>query len=140
MTVTQSRLRRAEKSGNNAQEATVMRDYFEAVKTFSAADLERRVTASAGSKAKLVVTDVANRPKLKDVPDCPDILTVGDVFAEAIASQSTDFAPVMLKGSEPFVVLITSGTTGKPKGVRYPLALLLPVASYMLDAIELRLD
>jgi acetyl-CoA synthetase len=107
---------------------------------FGPAAIESRVTAAGGSKAKLVVTDVANRPKLKDVPDCPDILTVGDGFAEAIASQSTDFSPVMLKGSDPFVVLFTSGTTGKPKGVRYPLALLLPVASYMLDAIDLRPD
>jgi acetyl-CoA synthetase len=85
---------------------------------FGPAAIESRVTAAGGSKAKLVVTDVSNRPKLKDVPDCPDILTVGDGFAEAIASQSTDFAPVMLKGSDPFVVLFTSGTTGKPKGVR----------------------
>ena len=107
---------------------------------FGPAAIESRVTAAGGSKAKLIVTDVANRPKLKDVPDCPDILTVGDGFAEAIASQSTDFPPVMLKGSDPFVVLFTSGTTGKPKGVRYPLALLLPVASYMLDAIDLRPD
>jgi acetyl-CoA synthetase len=107
---------------------------------FGPAAIESRVTAAGGSKAKLVVTDVANRPKLKDVPDCPDILTVGDGFAEAIASHSTDFAPVMLKGSDPFIVLFTSGTTGKPKGVRYLLALLLPVASYMLDAIDLRPD
>jgi len=53
---------------------------------FGPAAIESRVTAAVGSKAKLVVTDVANRPKLKDVPDCPDILTVGDGFAEAIAS------------------------------------------------------
>lgn len=46
----------------------------------------------------------------------------------------------MLNGNDAFVVLFTSGTTGKPKGVRYPLALLLPVAAYMLDAIDLRLD
>ncbi len=105
---------------------------------FGPAAIESRVTGAGGSKAKLLVTDVANRPKLKDVPDCPAILTVGDGFAEVIASQSTDFAPVMLKGSDPFVVPFTSGTTGKPKGVRYPLALLLPVASYMLDAIDLR--
>ena len=107
---------------------------------FGPAAIESRVTAAGGSKAKVVVTDVANRPKLMDVPDCPDILTVGDGFAEAIEPHSTDFAPVMLKGSDPFVMLFTSGTTGKPKGVRYPLTLLLPVASYMLDAIDLRPD
>ncbi len=107
---------------------------------FGPAAIESRVTAAGGSKARLVVTDVANRPKLKDMPGLPDVLVVGDGFAEAIASQSNDFAPVMMKGSDPFVVLFTSGTTGKPKGVRYPLALLLPVAAYMLDALDLRPD
>ena len=105
---------------------------------FGPAAVESRVTAEGGSKAKLIVTDTANLPKLKDVPDCPPTLVVGDGFAETLAKQSTDFAPVMMKGSDPFVVLFTSGTTGKPKGVRYPLSLLLPVASYMLDAVDLR--
>ncbi len=107
---------------------------------FGPAAIESRVTADGGSKAKLVVTDNANLPKLKDVPGCPDVLVVGDGFAEAVAAQSSAFAPVMLKGDDPFVVLFTSGTTGKPKGVRYPLRLLLPVASYMLDAVDLRPD
>ena len=107
---------------------------------FGPAAVESRVTAEGGSKAKLVVTDLANLPKLKDVPDCPPILTIGDGYAEALAAQSTEFAPVMRKGSDPFIVLFTSGTTGKPKGVRYPLTLLLPVASYMLDAVDLRAD
>ena len=60
---------------------------------FGPAAIESRVTAAGGSKAKLIVTDVANLPKLKDVPDCPDILIVGDGFAEAIASQSNDSRP-----------------------------------------------
>ena len=107
---------------------------------FGPAAIESRVTADGGSKAKLVVTDNANLSKLKDVPGCPDVLVVGDGFAEAVAAQSSAFAPVMLKGDDPFVVLFTSGTTGKPKGVRYPLRLLLPVASYMLDAVDLRPD
>ncbi len=105
---------------------------------FGPAAIESRVTSPGGSQAKLIVTDVANRPKLKDVPDCPPLLVAGDGFAEALAACPADFTPVMLKGADPFVVLFTSGTTGKPKGVRYPLALLLPVASYMLDAIDLQ--
>ncbi len=105
---------------------------------FGPAAVESRVTADGGSKAKLIVTDTANLPKLKDLPDCPPTLVVGDGFAEAIATQSTDFTPVMRKGADPFVVLFTSGTTGKPKGVRYPLSLLLPVASYMRDAVDLQ--
>lgn len=107
---------------------------------FGPAAIESRVTAAGGSKAKLVVTDLANRPKLRDVPDCPPILTIGEGYAEALAPQSKDFAPVMRKGADPFIVLFTSGTTGKPKGVRYPLMLLLPVASYMRDAVDLRAD
>jgi acetyl-CoA synthetase len=108
---------------------------------FGPAAIETRVTAEGGSKAKLIVTDVANRPKLDDVPDCPAALIVGgeeNSFSSALATQSDEFTPVMLKGDDPFVVLFTSGTTGKPKGVRYPLMLLLPVALYMLDAIDLR--
>ncbi len=109
---------------------------------FGPAAVESRVTAESGSQAKLIVTDVANLPKLADVPNCPPILVAGGSgaqdFASALAAQSAQFEPVMLTGDDPFIVLFTSGTTGKPKGVRYPLALLLPVASYMLDAIDLR--
>ena len=105
---------------------------------FGPAAIESRVTAQGGSRARLIVTDHANLPKLKDLPDCPPTLLVGDAFAAALAAQAADFEPLMLKGSDPFVVLFTSGTTGKPKGVRYPLSLLLPVASYMLDAVDLQ--
>ena len=105
---------------------------------FGPAAIESRVTSDGGSKAKLIVTDAANLPKLASVPECPPTLLVGADFSRALTEQSADFAPVMLTGRDPFVVLFTSGTTGKPKGVRYPLALLLPVGSYMRDAIDLR--
>jgi acetyl-CoA synthetase len=111
---------------------------------FGPAAVESRVTAEAGSQAKLIVTDPVNLPKLADVPNCPAVLVAGGQgeqdFAAALAKASPDFEPVMMKGDDPFVVLFTSGTTGKPKGVRYPLSLLLPVASYMRDAVDLRDD
>ena len=105
---------------------------------FGPAAIESRVTAQGGSKANLIVTDASNRPKLNDIADCPQTLVVGEGFAEMLALQASDVAPVMLKGSDPFIMLFTSGTTGKPKGVRYPLSLLLPIAAYMRDAVDLR--
>jgi acetyl-CoA synthetase len=105
---------------------------------FGPAAVESRVTAASGSQAKLIVTDAVNLPKLEGLAECPPTLLVGEGFAEMLATQSTDFAPVMMKGQDPFIMLFTSGTTGKPKGVRYPLSLLLPVAAYMLDAVDLQ--
>jgi acetyl-CoA synthetase len=41
----------------------------------------------------------------------------------------------MLRGDDPFVMLFTSGTTGSPKAVRWPLRMLLNIGIYMRDAI-----
>jgi acetyl-CoA synthetase len=105
---------------------------------FGPAAIESRVTAVGGSHAKLIVTDATNLPKLDGVPECPEKLVVGDSFAALLAGQSAVFEPAVLKGDTPFLMLFTSGTTGKPKGVRYPLSLLLPVSSYMRDAVDLQ--
>ena len=105
---------------------------------FGPAAVASRVTAQGGSQASLIVTDASNRPKLNDVADCPPTLVVGDGFADMLALQSSEFAPVMVKGTGAFTMLFTSGTTGKPKGVRYPLSLLLPIAVYMSDAVDLQ--
>lgn len=59
-------------------------------------------------------------------------------FASALAAQSSVIDPVMLKGSDPFVLFYTSGTTGSPKGVRWPLTRFLQNAVYMRDAVDLQ--
>ena len=96
--------------------------------------IEQRVTAAGGSRAKLIVTDAVNAAKLGEVADCPPVLVVGhgaQDFAEELAAQPTRFDPIMLRSSDPFILIFTSGTTGPPKGVLYPLRFLLPVAVYM---------
>ena len=106
--------------------------------------VEQRVTSEGGSGAKLIVTDAANRSKLGEVRNCPPVLEVDrkrqgpDLFASLLARQPATFAPVMRRGDDPFVLLYTSGTTGNPKGVLYPLKLLLPVAVYMRDGLDLQ--
>jgi len=101
------------------------------------------------SKAKLVVTNPANRGKLDEVENHPRIATVlggdalpaGDIdFRAALGVASPDCAPVMRKGSDLFMMMSTSGTTGHPKGVPVPLRALLAFGAYMRDAIGLRPD
>ncbi|BEP38859.1 acetate--CoA ligase (plasmid) [Variovorax sp. V59] len=40
-------------------------------------------------------------------------------FAEALAGQSTEYAPVPVNAEHPLFILYTSGSTGKPKGVQH---------------------
>jgi acetyl-CoA synthetase len=96
--------------------------------------------------AKLIVTDAANRPKLDDIPDHPPIAVVSDTpprpgdldFATEIDAASPDFAPVLRPGTETFMMMSTSGTTGLPKGVPVPLNALPSILAYMRDAVDLR--
>lgn len=100
------------------------------------------------SKARLIVTDSANRPKLDEVPNCPRVATVlapgaqpaaGDIDWRAEIARAPDrFAPVMRKGTDLFLLMSTSGTTGTPKGVPVTLFALLSFALYMRHAIGLR--
>lgn len=100
------------------------------------------------SDARLVVTNIANRAKLDEIVDCPRVATVretGDAlpardidFRAALDAQSAVFEPVPRKGTDLFMMMSTSGTTGLPKGVPVPLRALLAFGAYMRDAVDLR--
>lgn len=96
------------------------------------------------SESKMVVTDSANRAKLDEIGNCPivamtDQPRAGDVdFHAALEQQSDDFAPVMRKGTDNFLIMSTSGTTGAPKGVNVPIAALPSFAAYMKYGIGLQ--
>ncbi|WP_417501129.1 AMP-binding protein [Marinobacter sp.] len=97
---------------------------------------------------KLVVTDPANYSKLTEVKDCPPVICVdaekADAgvrdFHSALNEQSDDFEPVLIKGTDPFLQMFTSGTVGKSKGVAVPARALLAFYVYMKYAIDLRDD
>lgn len=102
------------------------------------------------SEARLVVTNIANRAKLDEIADCPQVATVlqpgellpaGDLdFRAALDAQSASFEPVLRKGTDLFLMMSTSGTTGLPKGVPVPLRALLAFGAYMRDAVDLRAE
>ncbi|OEY65086.1 AMP-binding protein [Marinobacter sp. X15-166B] len=100
------------------------------------------------ASTRLVVTDPANYPKLTEVKDCPAVLCIDAAqvgagiadFQETLQAQPAEFEPVMIKGTEPFLQMFTSGTVGKSKGVAVPARALLAFYVYMKYAIDLRDD
>ncbi|MDN7585174.1 acyl-CoA synthetase [Burkholderia orbicola] len=100
------------------------------------------------SDARLVVTNVANRAKLDEIADCPPVATVREAgealpmhdidFRAALDAEPDTFEPVPRKGSDLFMMMSTSGTTGLPKGVPVPLYALLAFGAYMREAVDLR--
>ncbi|WP_454915424.1 acyl-CoA synthetase [Xanthobacter sediminis] len=108
--------------------------------------IEHRLKTSG---AKLVVTDTHNRPKLDEVEKAPKAAVVtrpGEAaprvddldFHAELARQSAEFEPVLRKGTDLFLMMSTSGTTGLPKGVPVPLNALMAFGTYMRDAVDLR--
>lgn len=111
---------------------------------FGSKSIEYRVAAS---EARLIITDADNRHKLEEVPQCPpvmtvngaSVLTVGDFgFWDEMGKHTTEFAPVMRKADDAFIMLFTSGTTGPAKGVSVPLKALLSFYVYTRYAVDLR--
>lgn len=97
------------------------------------------------ARTRLVVTDVANRRKLDEVPGAPPAIVVGAKsagladrdFADELARQPGEFAPVMRRADDPFLLMFTSGTTGPSKPVAVPLKAIAAFVAYMRDAVGL---
>ena len=97
------------------------------------------------AQTKLIVTDEANRPKLEEVTDCPQVLLVSsstterkdEIFDQTLDKHSVNFEPVVIGAKEPFLQMFTSGTVGKSKGVSVPAEALLSMFVYMKYGIGL---
>jgi acetyl-CoA synthetase len=101
------------------------------------------------SDAKVVVTDPANRHKLEGIGPSVRVFVTHENAAgapddvrldQALAGQSPDFAPVMRRLDDPFLIMCTSGTTGAPKPLLVPLKAIAAFVGYMRDAVDLRPD
>lgn len=109
--------------------------------------IEQRLATSG---ARLVVTNTANRSKLEGIADLPTVATVrksGESleatdldFRAGLHAAAAAFTPVMRRGSDPFMMMFTSGTTGLPKGVSVPILALPSFNAYMRYAVDLRED
>jgi acetyl-CoA synthetase len=101
------------------------------------------------SGARVIVTDVTNRPKLAGM----DLRAVtaggqdgaavdsGDVpFEPAVAAAEALAEVVRVSGDDPFILIYTSGTTGQPKGVEVPVRALTAFAVYMRFGLDVRDD
>jgi acyl-coenzyme A synthetase/AMP-(fatty) acid ligase len=103
------------------------------------------------TEAKVVV-DADQRPKLDPGPDMPAdadwqiVLNGGESagddrsLAELLASEPHAADAYAGGGDHPFVHMLTSGTTGRPKGVVHPLAYVAGFLVYQEYSLDLRPD
>ncbi|WP_151753593.1 AMP-binding protein [Acinetobacter soli] len=103
------------------------------------------------AQSKLVITDLANREKLSEINNCPSIVTVQAELHTQNYPQDFDFwrelnrqtetvELEMLSINDPFLLMLTSGTTGPAKPLKVPLKALIAFGDYMKNAIGLNQD
>ena len=104
---------------------------------FGSQGVATRLSASA---ARVIVTDRSNRTKLDDLRNV-EILVTDDDHQEGLAERLTlmpdRFDPVRVPIEAPMLMMFTSGTTGKPKGLFVPVRALLSILVYMRQGIGL---
>jgi len=93
--------------------------------------------------ARLLVTDVGNREKLSAGQDVPRVLCVGaaseESFDRALGAATPDEGVRRAPG-DVFILLYTSGTTGRAKGVPVPVRALASFHAYMRFSLDVRPD
>lgn len=102
----------------------------------------------SASEAKLIIVDADQRPKLDTAQSLPwQVVTAGgpigsgDVaFADLLEVEPLDVPPVATGGDAPFVLIFTSGTTGSPKGVPWPVRALAHLVAYLDFGCDVRAD
>ena len=111
--------------------------------------IEMRLT---DTEAKVVVVDADQRPKLDPGPDMPadpswQIVLNGAApsggdrsLAAVLASEPLAADAYVGGGAHPLVHMLTSGTTGRPKGVVHPLAYVADWLVYHEYSLDLRPD
>lgn len=102
----------------------------------------------ATSKARMIVVDAVNCPKLDKVPQRPLTVFVADKtstipesdipFWDELNKHAADFEPYPGGPEHPFLMMFTSGTTGPSKSLSIPLKALAGFVSYMRDGMDLR--
>jgi acetyl-CoA synthetase len=104
------------------------------------------------TEANVVVVDADQRPKLDPGPDMPAdagwqiVLNGGEPtggdrsYADLLAAEPLTGDAYAGGGDHPFVHMLTSGTTGRPKGVVHPLAYVADWLAYHEFSLDLRPD
>lgn len=106
--------------------------------------IEHRVATSG---AKVIVTDMTNRPKLDEVNAQARVITIAadnatvpagdlDFYAE-LSQRQAGLDPVEGDSDDAFLIMFTSGTTGPAKPVCVPIKAIVSFVVYMRDGIGL---